>query len=300
MKTRHVAVALALLLFSSAAFGQDYVFKVLANKGLNEVKVGDSWQPLKTGASLKENDEIKLVPNAYLGLVHVKGKPLEVKDPGSHKISDLAKLVSAGTTVLHKYTDFILSSNSAEAQKNKLSATGAVDRGETMPIQLMLPENQFSGIFNNKAVITWRSSGVQPPYVITFKNMFDDELFKVETSEEEYVVDLTDPRFTKENAILLVVKSKQDSKLVSKEHLIKKLSNAEKETIRKDFSQIENGITEQTALNKFILAGFYEEHKLYIDAIAAYEDAIKLAPDVAEYKEAFEDFLVRNAIKKTP
>ncbi|MCA6432246.1 MAG: hypothetical protein IM574_01445 [Cytophagales bacterium] len=54
---------------------------------------------------------------------------------------------------------------------------------------------------------------------------------------------------------------------------------------------------EETALNKFILAGFYEENKLFIDAITAYEQAIKLAPDVPTYREAYEEFLLRNKLK---
>ena len=53
----------------------------------------------------------------------------------------------------------------------------------------------------------------------------------------------------------------------------------------------------ETALNKFIMAGFYEENKLLIDAITAYEQAIKLAPDVPTYKEAYEEFLLRNKLK---
>jgi tetratricopeptide (TPR) repeat protein len=66
--------------------------------------------------------------------------------------------------------------------------------------------------------------------------------------------------------------------------------------IRSELSEFD--LSEENALNKFILAGFYEEHKLFIDAIAAYEDAIRLAPDVDSYKEAYEEFLLRNKLKE--
>ena len=56
-------------------------------------------------------------------------------------------------------------------------------------------------------------------------------------------------------------------------------------------------MTEETALNKFILAGFYEDNELLIDAISAYEAAIKMAPDVDTYKDAYEEFLLRNKLK---
>ena len=52
----------------------------------------------------------------------------------------------------------------------------------------------------------------------------------------------------------------------------------------------------ESALNHLILAGFYEEHQLLIDAIASYENAVRLAPDVAAIKDAYSEFLMRNAL----
>jgi hypothetical protein len=128
--------------------------------------------------------------------------------------------------------------------------------------------------------------------------MFDDELAAIETPENYFQIDLTDARFAKENALLIEVKSKADPSLVSKQHLIKKLSPAEQQHVKKSLAEIMGEVQEQTALNKFILAGFYEENNLFIDAISAYEEAIKLAPDVTAYKEAYDDFLIRHGIKK--
>jgi hypothetical protein len=300
MKNKTLTLVFALFALTSSVFAQDYAFKVLANKGANEVKSGESWQPLRTGASLKSGDEVKMSDNSYIGLVHSTGKPMELKQAGSYKVSELAKNVGAGSSVLNKYTDFILSSNSAEAKKNRLSATGAVHRaaGDAAPIQLLLPENQHSGVYNTSAVINWDGSKVPGPYVVTLRNMFDDELAKLETPETNIKIDLTDPKFVNENAILVEVASKADSKLASKQHLIKKLAPADQEQVKKSLSEIMGDVQEQNALNKFILAGFYEENNLFIDAIAAYEDAVRLAPDVPTYKEAYEEFLLRHGLKK--
>src|SRR5688572_5081406 len=106
MKTRKLTLIFVFFLISSLVLGQDYTFKVLANKGTNEVKSGENWAPLKTGASLKKGDELKLAANGYVGLVHVQGKPMEVKEAGSYKVDDLAAKVGGGTSVLNKYTDF--------------------------------------------------------------------------------------------------------------------------------------------------------------------------------------------------
>lgn len=302
MKTTKLTLILGFFLINSLVLGQDYAFKVLANKGTNEVKSGDTWSPLKTGASLKKGDELKLAENGYIGLVHVTGKPKEVKKSSlaTVKIDDLDKEIGAGgTSVISKYTDFILSSNSAEAKKNRLSATGAVHRAvEDTPIKLMLPENQHSGIYNNVAVISWDGSKVDGPYVVVIKNMFEDQLAKAETPETSLQIDLSDPRFANASAILVEVSSKSDPKLISKQHMIKKLAPVEQTKIKTSLNEIIGHVSEQTALNKLILAGFYEENGLFIDAIAAYEDAIKLAPDVSDYKDAYEEFLLRHGLKR--
>lgn len=299
MKTRKLTLILTFFALSSLVFGQDYSFKVLANKGSNEVKSGETWQPLKTGASLKSSDEVKLADNSYIGLVHKTGKPMELKTAGSYKVSELDLKVGKGSSVLNKYTDFILSSNSAEAKKNRLSATGAVHRAtETSAIKVMLPENQFGAIYNTLAVVNWDGSKVAGPYVVTVKNIFEEDLTKVETPETTYQLNLAEDKYATENAILIEISSKADGKLVSKQHLIKKLSPADQEKIAKSLNEIMGDVQEPTALNKLLLAGFYEENNLFIDAITSYEEAIKLAPDVPSYKEAYEEFLLRHGIKK--
>jgi len=295
MKKGKFLFVIGFSVISSLVFGQDYAFKVLANKGSNEVKSGDSWQPIKTGASLKLGDELKVSENSYLGLVHVSGKPMELKQAGPYKVSDLAAKIGGGATVLNKYTDFILSSNSAESKKNRLSATGAVHRG-VEDIKVFLPDNQYSSIYNNNIIFSWESKS-SGPYVVTLKNMFEDELMKVETPENNIEVSLTDPKFASESAILIEVKYKAEPKSTPDQHLIKKLPPEEQKRIKNELSGIEGDLKDQSAMDYLTLAGFYEKNNLLIDAITAYQKAIKLAPDVSTFKEYYEEFLLRNKIK---
>ena len=129
--------------------------------------------------------------------------------------------------------------------------------------------------------------------------MFDDELMKLETAEASVQIDLNDSKFANESAILIEVKSKADPKSKSEQHLIKKLSATDREKVRKAMStEIPAEVTQtETPLNKLLLASFYEQNKLYIDAITAYEQAIKMAPDVPTYSEDYEEFLLRNKLK---
>ncbi|NJN41997.1 MAG: hypothetical protein HC811_07035 [Flammeovirgaceae bacterium] len=295
MKRSKIVLLVSFLAITSIVNGQDYAFKVMAVKGVNEVKSGDTWTAIKAFAVLKSGDELRISDNSYLGLMHNSGKPVELVKPGPYKVAEIAASISGGASVLNKYTDFILSSNSAEAKKNRLSATGAVHRGLN-DIKVYLPENQYSGIYNDDAVINWEAKS-KGPYIVSFKNMFDEELKSVETPETTISIKLTDPSFANETAVLVEVKSKADLKSKSEQHLIKHLSPAERERVKGSLQEISNEVTAPTALNKFIMAGFYEENKLYIDAITMYEQAIKLAPDVPTYKEAYDEFLLRNKFK---
>ena len=85
---------------------------------------------------------------------------------------------------------------------------------------------------------------------------------------------------------------------MSTRHLIKKLPLAEIEKVKGSLSEIIGEVGEQTALNKYLLASFYENNNLFIDAISAYEEAVKLAPDVTFYREAYDEFLLRHGMMK--
>lgn len=299
MKTQKLVLLAAFAAFSYVACAQDYAFKVLANKGDNEIKSGDSWQPLKTGASLKAGDEVKLSDNAYIGLVHNSGKPVELKAAGIHKVSSLESKIGDGSSVLNKYTDFILSSNSAESERNRMNATGAVHRDITSaaPINLLLPDKEHSAVFNETAIISWEAGAVAGPFVVTVMNMFEDVLTKKETPGNSFEIDLRESKYATETAILIEVSLKANPKQISKRHLLKKLSTAEVEKISAALEEMSPQLSERNAMNELFLAGFYEQNELLIDAIYAYQQAIRLQPDVPTFKESYEEFLQRNKLK---
>jgi hypothetical protein len=296
MKTTKWVFFGALVLTSYAALAQDYAFQVMINKGANEVKSGATWQPVKTGATLKPGDEIKLGNNAYLGLRHSSGKMTEVRQAGTHKVADLAAKVTGGASVLNKYTDFILSSNSAEAKKNRLSATGAVHRGAgDAAIDLLLPEYQFSRIFESKVILNWESKN-EGPYIVELQNMFEDVLATYETAENNYLIDLTDAKLkdNESSAIMVRISLKNDPKQMSALKMIQRLSPEEDKKIKLAISEMGESVQEESAINKFFMANFYEQNNLVVDAITAYQEAIKLEP---AFKEDYEDFLQRKGLK---
>lgn len=294
MKTLNSFLIFFLVGFASPLLAQNYTFKVMVNKGNSEVKAGSKWEPVKTGMALNSGDELKVPLNAYLGLVHVSGKPLEIKEDGPYKISELAAKISGGTSVLNKYTDFILSANTEKG--NRLQATGAVHRGPGM-IKVYLPSSENATVFEDNLIIPWDTEKVKGPYKVEFNSMFGDELAKIETTEGFVKIDLNDSKFKIEDNIYVVVTSLSDPTKASDRFIIKRLSKGDKERINGALTQIEGVTSEQNALALYLLAGFYESNLLLIDAITCYQKAIALEPDA--YKENFKEFLIRNALVET-
>lgn len=296
MKALVSTLTFSLLLVGTTVFGQGYTFKVLANKGSNEVKSGEDWKPLKTGASLKEGDELKISENAYLGLVHSSGKTLELKSAGSHKVDELAsKINTGGSSVASKYADFVLSKMSAEGKSNRLSATGAVHRAAVNAgINIYMPNSVE--VFNNDALIEWGALEGDKIYEVTVVNMFGDELLKTETSNPNYKLNLRDEKLINEAALLVTVGVKGEDDMKSEEVAIKRLPADKAELVQSNLTELMGEVDKTTALNNYILAGFYEENRLLLDALYYYEEAKRLAPGVESYDEAYEEFLFRNGL----
>lgn len=292
---KRVTAALVIIAFFSGKAGaqNDYTFKVLVNKGRNEVRSGSGWQQVKVGSSLKPNDELKVAENSYLGLMHVTGKPLELKQAGNYKVADLAARIKGGSSVLNKYTDFILSENSE--RKNNLMATGAVHRG--IGIKVFLPKPESAVVFGNVVAINWDTEKVKGPYSVRLKNIFGEELVVMEAKEGPVGIDLYDQKLRNEDNIIVEVVPKNGDSGTPGYYILKKLSSADQMRVKNALKEIEASLEEPTAINQLMLAGFYENNKLLVDAATAYLNAVNLAPDVPAYKEAYESFLARNEMK---
>jgi len=290
MKTRWITLAV-LLFASSTLFAQTYTFKVLVSKGKTEIKSANDWQAIKVGAALKATDEVRIAENSYLGLIHENGKPLEIREAGSFKVSELVSRLTAGSSVLNKYTDFILSSD--QSKKNRLSATGAVHRGIKDVIVVYLSGTDRAELYGDKLAVQWSSEEVKGPYEVVFTTLLDEELAKFETVSNQIMVSMNEGNLKDEYEMMVKVVSKENRGKGSKDYIIKRLRPAAREKFTKIMDELKGAVASETALSKYYLAGIYEENFLLNDALTAYQEAIKLAPDVPLYQEAYKEFLTR-------
>jgi len=282
------------LAFSPLLLAQNYAFKVMINEGKTEVKTGGVWQGVRVGGSLLSTDELKVPANGYLALNHVStGKVLEVKQPGQYKVADLsAKIAGAGEKgIMNKYTDFILSKQTEKV--NRLSATGAVHRGSPDDIIVFMPEK--SQVFSEVVNISWDSERVKGPFTVTVLNLFGDELKRVDVEEKSIQLKMND--FAYEKNLLVRVSSRGAGK-TSKDYAVSRVAGNDKVKVTEAYNQIKGDVVESTAVNELVKASFFEQNGLLLDAASSHLEAIKLAPGVAYYQEAYTNFLYRNGLKE--
>jgi hypothetical protein len=287
---------LIICLFASpawSALAQGYDFKVLVSKGKTEVKAGDAWASIKVGANLSAADEIKIAENAYLGLMHASGQPVEIKEPGPHKLADVASKISKTSSVMSKYTDFILSSE--DEKRNKLAATGAVHRDLKAPVQLYMPKTSFH--MGNEVYLSWNSPGTATEAEIVVTNLAEDELARYKVQGNSYRLNLADKKLAKEANLLIKVITADGHQ--SSNVSIKRLKGSKKDEVEKAWNEFMATVSNGTALEKFLQAGFFESHMLLSDALTAYHEAMEMAPDVELYKEEYNKFLQRLGLVKT-
>lgn len=299
MKTKLILLILGALMISYSTFSQDYVFKVLANKGQNTYKTasGSSWESLKTGTKLNSGDVIKTSENCYLALLSASGKPIEIKEANEYKVDDLRAQVGGGDDgIVSKYADFVMSKMSTEERednrKKYASITGATERGSFAQIKFFMETT--ADIYNPEAFVRWEAQEEAEVYQITLKDLFDEVLMVSETKDSYFKVDFNDSRLENMEMVIVNVSVKGEEDSNSGDYAIQRVSEDEVKNFKSELDDLKSTLDENSSISNLIMAEFYEQYDLKLDALTSYEYAIMESPDVDYFKDAYLEFLMRN------
>ena len=309
---KYVSIAITTVLLFAFGFtnAQGYTFRVLANKGQNKVmKAGSSTAvPLKTGATLNGDDQLIASEGAYIGLMHKTGKTLEVRTAGTKKVSELEKKVSTKTTsVTSRYAQFLankMNEKEKPGYRSRLNATGAAKRalGGDEVIQVLIPVDAEESIaIGDNAIVSWDTPvGMEEnTFIVTVKNIFDEEILKEEVTGNLIDLDFTSEKMqNEENLYIIKVAAKENMDVTSGEGLaIRRLTGEEASEYQEGLESLKTEVPEDSPLSKVIFASYYEEKGLIVDALTAIEEAIKMNPEVDDFKVLKKDIIERNGIK---
>jgi len=294
--------------------GQDYDFKVLVNSGSNTFYNTDSkeLEELKVGDILNSKDELITSDNCYIGLVHKSGQTLELSEQGRYSIDmlhdqikwqeNIAKwhLNSLWDKVFEALLETNNSNNShALALGLNIQPTG-VNSGKLQVIAAN--PRKLNPVFKEKVTMRW--IGGFPPdeklYVVNVLDIYDRLLLSKNVLGSKFILDFSDKRLINDDGasdrefITVIVASEDNPDLNSWRYGITKISRKVAEQVREEVQILEEAVSPPTLLDKVLIATYFEEKGLLLDALATYEDLIQELPDVYEVKVLYNLFIHRN------
>jgi len=305
MKLPAAAIPIVALLFvSTFCSGQDFVFKILASKGQCEFKKAGSAtiHQLMIGSELFNGDQIIAGNDAYLGLLHHTGKTIEIDTPGVHEVSDLQKKVPPVVTSISKrwmdfVTDQINSVNEDNNYRENLKASAGVQRaidGDGFINLMVIEQKKINRVYGDNAIIRWVASENVSSYTVKILSIFGDILSTIETTNELIELNFDDPALNNERLLSVKVES-NEPQISSLTYQIQRISNAD------DVSQITEALNEfsdESSTHALMLALFYEERGLYLNALTQYERAAGLSPDVEIYGKLRNQFIISSKLNR--
>lgn len=262
--------------------GQTHVLTVHYLQGKAEVKSKKKWVDIKVSDRLGGTDEVRLDRNAVLHLIDSAGRPVLLSLPGIYRIDDLFDDDHPSSV--------IVLSDQVYTNKRRINRNFF---GSAQPIKVLLPQDStFGAVYAKQFVVRWIDKEDKGPYLIAVKTLFKETIATFESDGHEILFNLDDERFLKERVFYFVISSKADPKYKSAEHVVKRIVIHERFRID-DILAKEIILDNSRALDQLVLAGFFEEKGLLVDAVNAYLESIRLGVDDPAYTEAFAIFLQR-------
>lgn len=305
MKYLAIILSLAVTTLATETSAQDYLFRVLANKGSNQVQKASSGPTqLKTGSKLYSGDQIIASNGAYIGLVYRTGKTIEIRTAGTHKVDDLVAKVSKGSAGAGgRYMNFVMNKmNESDGDVNRnyrrnLNATGAVERATGFALSLLLKDAKTPNkVYGDVATIRWEGGEDNDSYKIVVKNAFSEVLYETESNTNKVDIDFTIDELKKEKFLIVGVESASNNAVKSKDYPIQRLNPAEASKLQASISELEQDMAEGSAMNNLVYASFFEENKLFLDALTSYESAVEANPEIEDFQAIYDQFVAENGL----
>lgn len=255
------------------------------------------WSSMKKGTEVDFGDKVKVPNGGYLVLIHNNGTHMEIKDPGEVEI--VQGEIITDKALAGKYLDYVMSKMAPAEQdknrKNYASVMGVTERGLNDIIVYM---QSTSPVFNSEVILRWTSmgegQGQEQLYKVSMKNMFDEVIGEFETDKNHLLVDLGDDTFHEHKLISVQVTTNGNSNLKSQKYSIQRIEEGELGVYSIEHNELRASLQDESPMSELIMAEFYEQHKLLLDASTSYEKAIIYSPNVEYFQEAYREYLMRN------
>ncbi len=300
MRLTRTLLLFALVLFAAGAQAQGYVFKVLATKGSPQYKDAGQWKPLTNGVKLQAGSQIKVNSSGYVGLIHVTGKTMQVKTPGSHNVDQLsAKISGGGEGFTSQYVNYMADKVSGTGTANtRYDVTGSVHRGDDDATGIWLVASRDFSVRTQPTDLVWNAESEEGTvYEVLLTDLGEQPLYRKETNQTSASIDLSKVDFSQVmgGVCLLSVNAKTGG-YTSGRYKVHVLRGDEAKQLDGDLAKMGEELDAESALDQLVYASYYEDKGLVLDAMNSYRNAMEMEPEVDFFRDAYKNFLYRNGI----
>ncbi|MCX6149252.1 MAG: hypothetical protein NTX22_01865 [Ignavibacteriales bacterium] len=287
-------------IFSSNSYCQEYIFKIVAATKNVQIKTNGSgdWSQLKTGDKLFTDDIIQLKNNEYVGLAHVSGATLELRNAGIFKVNDL-KMYLAGknSSVLKKFSDFLISEIITTRNEKKSDDHGAVFRERANYLEVDFPKSTF--VFDSLTTFKWYKHENQNFYVFKLMNPAGITVYMQKVTDTTLAVNFKNLNLDKDTCYFWSIYLQDEEPISSDTSCIKIMNRQKSKVYLSEMKSLKDDTAfTKNSLQNILLAKYCEEKELNYEAFRYYENALQSAGNVQEYKDLFTQFLFRQNLLK--
>jgi hypothetical protein len=324
---------IAFFIVYSLSLAEEPEFRVLGVKGTVKLESKNNvWKDIKAGDQIFKNGKIKVDEASYLGLVHISGRTIEIKNAGTYSVSKLSKEVaSMKSSTAQKFAKFVVDEIGAGddmlASKDyhrNMETTGAVERATggdvnytgTLSGMTGTDMSKYSGLNetmdflfkNNKEYI--QAKLPRTSYVIDSVLTFNWYKNPNVVVYEFEIIDINNSVFysskTSDTSISLNLNNSglkhginyywyvKSENISSDQYCINWMTDREQERVVEDIEPINETLEiGKNAASLMILASYYEDENIMNRAVESYQEALNLEPGVKGYKTLYARYLSR-------
>ncbi len=295
---KKILLSICLLVFSVISYSQTGVFKILIVKKAFLIKSSENIA-LSYGKQLKINDVISIKEGGYVGLFHISGSRLELKKAGVYNVNELVKQINTKQVgFAKKYAQFALDkmTSTANSESVNYDITGSVTRGEPSKkektIKIIAPD-EVRVLKEKETLLKWHPISEINTYEITLMNLDNNLVFNKEVKSNSMMIDFSKMELEGNEQFILQVNYKENSTKVSSQCVINMVSDKEALELKEELIIMNQNLNEGSALDNLIMASYFEEKQLFLNALYYYDKAMLIGKGVEGFNDAYTSFLKR-------
>lgn len=298
MKSVALRLFVFIFIFSCGnIFAQETAFTVMSARGMVQGKTATgNWEKLHAGDKIGVSDKVKLAAGDYLGLVHVKGKTLELKKAGEYEAAALAQSVAKGDASFNqKFAGYVANEIVSKSKSKKMTMLGAVFRAFGNAIEIDVPPAMVT--LSPDVTFSWNKLSSATGYVLRIMNPAGMTIYMKNTKDTAVAVDLDMLKMNPNLQYTWLVCTETNADINSGTHTLALVPNAKKKLISDTLDVMKKEMPdESSALNNYLLAKYFVTQGINVDALHCFDKAYTLSGGAEEYAIDYAAYLAENGL----